>query len=87
MVNELTLFFWGATTCAAGGVALMFGRYWRRSNDRFFLWFAIAFALLAIERIVVLTAREASEASSPFVFVLRLVAFLIIILAIAEKNR
>ncbi len=87
MPSEITLFLWGISACGAGAVSLAFGRYWRRSGDRFFLWFAIAFALLAVERVVVLTVREISEVTSPFSFTLRLIAFVIIIVAIVEKNR
>ena len=87
MELELTHFLSGIFACAAGAIAVAFARFWRRSGDRFFLWFTIAFALLAIERFGAVAANVDPEASAPLAYVLRLLAFLLIIVGIVEKNR
>jgi hypothetical protein len=65
--------------------SLFFLRFWRDSQDRLFALFAAAFALLAVQRTALALTPE-SAASSLF-YVLRLVAFLVIIAAIIDKNR
>lgn len=87
MGSEMVVFAWGFTACACAAVAISFARSFRRSGDRLFAWFALAFALLAAEQVAVLVLREFSVAGSPFVYIVRLVAFLLIIVAIVEKNR
>lgn len=87
MANDLTHFFSGIFFCASSAIALVFARFWRRSADRLFAWFATAFALLAMERLGAVLLNVDPEARSPFAYVLRLVAFLIIIAGIIEKNR
>jgi hypothetical protein len=57
---------------------LFFVRFWRSSRDRLFLFFAIAFALLGI--------IWASLAVVHWVLV-RLIAFLLIIVVVIDKNR
>ncbi len=66
--------------------ALFFLRFWRTSLDRLFLWFAIAFALLAgsYTALAVLPAATDWRAA---VFGIRLIAFCVILFGIFEKNR
>lgn len=87
MTHDLTHFFSGIFFCASAAIALVFARFWRRSGDRLFVWFASAFALLAIERVGAVLLNVDPEARSPFAYVLRLIAFVIIIVGIVEKNR
>jgi uncharacterized membrane protein YidH (DUF202 family) len=87
MVADLTYFLSGVFACASGAIALAFQRFWRRSGDRFFFWFAVAFALLAIERVGAVLTRVDPEATATLPYVLRLLAFLLIIVGIVEKNR
>lgn len=62
--------------------ALFFARFWRESRDRLFAFFCAAFALLAVQRLVTVTQPGNSTA-----YAIRLVAFILIIVAIADKNR
>jgi hypothetical protein len=62
--------------------ALYFLRFWRESRDPLFGWFAAAFALLACQRLLLVTLRE-----SDVLYVVRLAAFILILVAIAQKNR
>lgn len=67
-------------------IALFFLKFWRRTRDRLFALFAIAFALLALQRVAFGLMREWGEAS-PLLYGLRLLAFLLILAAIVDKNR
>ncbi len=69
--------------CVAG---LFFFRFWRRTADRLFALFAASFAILAIQRIALALTVDI-RANSPWLYSLRLVAFLLILAAILEKNR
>lgn len=64
--------------------ALYFLRFWRRSGERLFVFFALAFALLAAQRLglTFLTAID-----SNWLYGTRLVAFLLLLAGILEKNR
>jgi hypothetical protein len=76
----------GATMTAALVVALVFLRYWRQTHDRLFLGFALGFAVFAASRLILAFLDEDDEGRI-FVYGLRLVAFLLILAAIVDKNR
>ena len=79
-------FLLGVTAMGCVVIALFFLRFWRTSGDRFFLLFALGFATFAVNRAVLATlAVDAEERIG--VYVMRLLAFLLIAWAIAEKNR
>lgn len=63
---------------------LVFLRYWRESRDRLFAWFAAAFALLAVQRVLLLAV---DPEYAVVLYAVRAVAFLLIIAAIVDKNR
>ena len=62
--------------------ALFFVRFWRESHDRLFLLFAVAFLLLGVDRVVA-SATSVGDA----VYLIRLIAFVVIVLAVLDKNR
>lgn len=66
--------------------ALFFAKFWRRSGDRLFALFGAAFLLLAAHRLV-LTAAVHAERATTWIYALRLLAFLVILFAIVDKNR
>jgi hypothetical protein len=82
----MILFLHGAimTGCAACG--LFFVRFWKTSRDRLFLWFAFAFWVMAFERVMLALVHPRDE-FKPYVFLIRLVAFAMIVVAIVDKNR
>ena len=65
---------------------LFFFRYWRQTADRLFAIFALAFVVFAASRIVLALLEEGNEART-WVYLLRLVAFLLIVVGIVDKNR
>lgn len=82
----MTSFISGALMMGYVVAALFFLRFWRRTSDRFFLAFAVAFILLAVQR-TVLAATGASVEDARSLYLLRFAAFAVILLAIVAKNR
>ena len=68
--------------CIAG---LYFLRFWKETHDNLFGFFALAFFGLALNRIMITLFRLTSEVPN-YLYVIRLVAFLLILYAILEKN-
>lgn len=67
-------------------VGLFFLRFWKTSRDRLFAMFAAAFLILAVQRLALALTRSMVEEQSGL-YVMRLFAFALIIIAIADKNR
>jgi hypothetical protein len=67
-------------------IALFFLRFWSKSRDRLFLMFSAAFTVLAIQRLAIVLTQEILEQQAPL-YLLRLAAFVVIIIAIIDKNR
>ena len=65
--------------------ALFFVRFWRRTRDDLFLAFGFAFVLMALNQGLPALLNVPSEEQSPF-YLLRLAAFILIIVAIIGKN-
>jgi hypothetical protein len=66
--------------------ALFFAKFWRRSGDTLFAIFAAAFLLLALgQALLALTNVPVEERS--WIYLLRLAAFVLIIVGIVHKNR
>jgi Family of unknown function (DUF5985) len=65
---------------------LFFLRYWSRSRDQLFLAFALAFALLGSGQAILALANIPTEERGA-VYLFRLTAFLLILVAIYRKNR
>jgi len=76
----------GCILTASLVISLFFLKFWVRTGDRLFALFATAFGFLAIERLCISLQAHPNEAS-PKIYVLRLIAFLLILGAIADKNR
>jgi uncharacterized membrane protein len=67
-------------------IALFFLKFWRSSRERLFLMFSGAFAILAVQRLAITLTHEMGEQHAPL-YLLRLFAFVVIIVAIVDKNR
>jgi hypothetical protein len=79
-------FLQAVSATAAWISAAMFLRYWRESRDVLFALFAIAFTLLGMSWAMLSIFNPIADAS-PYVYGLRLLAFLLIIAAVVLKNR
>lgn len=88
MNEHVTLYDFLAGAVALGFMvcALFFLKFWRRTRDELFMAFALAFALLGIGQAVLALANIPTEERGS-VYLIRLLAFLIILLAIVRKNR
>ena len=82
----MTQFMSGAIMMACFVAGLFFFRFWRESRDRLFAIFAVAFWVLGANRIGFIFVDEAEEART-LLYVVRLLAFLLILAAIIDKNR
>jgi hypothetical protein len=75
----------GAIAMTSIVVGFQFLRFWRKSADRFFLFFAMSFLLEGFNRIAMGTFSGLNE-SAPEYYLVRLVAFALILVAILDKN-
>lgn len=76
----------GALAAGYAVAGLFFAKFWSRTRDRLFAIFAVAFWLLAIQRVAIVASDRWLEDATPL-YALRLVAFLLILIAIVDKNR
>lgn len=79
-------FFNGATGMGCLLAAISFAGFYRQTADRLFLLFSLAFGTFAVNRAILALLAEGHEATS-YVYLSRLLAFLLIIYGIVEKNR
>lgn len=79
-------FLQGATAMACGVVGVFFLRFWRETHDRLFVIFAVAFWLMGVNRIGLALLYEVSEHHT-LMYLIRLFAFILILVAIVDKNR
>jgi uncharacterized membrane protein HdeD (DUF308 family) len=77
--------FTGAIAMASFIIALFFLRFWRDSRDRFFLYFALSFGIEGVHRIFSALTYDDNE-DSPLHYLVRLLAYGLILWAILEKN-
>lgn len=82
MINAMLL---GAFIMASIIVGLFFFRFFKGTRDRFFLFFASSFLLEAVTRIITGTTNVPD--GNPFIYLIRLFSYLLIIVAIIDKNR
>lgn len=73
---------------------LIFFKFYKSTGDRFFKFFGFACGLFSIERLALffvtdplLSTPSTNSKPESWVYIIRLVAFLIIVYAILEKNR
>lgn len=66
-------------------IGLYFLRFWRNTKDRFFLYFALSFGIEGVHRIVTTLTFDEHE-DSPLHYLVRLLAYGLILWAILEKN-
>jgi len=82
---ELNQFLLGAIVLGCAMAGLFFLRFWRRTRDRLFLIFGIAFWTLGVNWLVLAFTR--ADEGRTWLYGLRLVAFVLILIGIVDKNR
>ena len=75
----------GAVTLGYLVAALFFARFWKRTRDRLFVAFAIAFVLLALNQALAQWLGAADERVG-YTYLLRVLGFVLILAAIVDKN-
>lgn len=78
-------FMSGALTMGLLLSALFFARFWRKTADRLFLGFAVAFVLLAVNQALAQWLGAADERVG-YTYLLRVLGFVLILAAIVDKN-
>lgn len=81
----MKFFLLGAIAMACAIAALFFFRFWRGTQDRFFLWFGCSFAIEALNRAVFALSSARSEEAALY-YLIRLGSYGLILWAIVEKN-
>jgi hypothetical protein len=79
-------FFYGVAFACSLGAATFFVRFWSSSRDPLFAWFAAAFGLLGAHWAALVGANPDTE-TRPYFYLVRLLAFVLIIIATLQKNR
>lgn len=76
----------GGITVACLLAGLFFLSYWRSSGDRFFVYFMLSFWIQAANHGAMAASSSWSEGSSAQ-YLVRVLAYVLILVAIWEKNR
>jgi hypothetical protein len=79
------MFIYGMITMGYLVAGLFFIKFWTRGRDPLFIIFALAFWLLAASQIL-LAILEIPREEQGWAYILRLLAFALIIVAIIHKN-
>jgi hypothetical protein len=77
----------GAIVMGYAIAGLFFLRFWRETRDRLFLAFAVAFWILGCQRMALVSVPEPAADMVTSLYLIRLAAFVLILLAILDKNR
>lgn len=79
-------FLWGVTAALSGVAALFFARFWRRTRDQLFAFFALGFAALALHWLMLGLLNPGDE-TRHYLYFVRFFAFALVITGIVFKNR
>ena len=82
MTNVLIGYIFAASVV----IALFFFKFWRESGDRLFLAFGVSFLIEGCNRLRFVTLHNPAD-GDPSIYVVRSLAFLLIVIAIVMKNR
>lgn len=86
MTGPATLVALGAIAMECLVAGLLFLRFWRDTHDRLFLLFGLAFSVEAVNRVGLALSPRPNEGDL-FFYIVRLLAFGLILMAILDKNR
>jgi hypothetical protein len=83
-MNEMLI---GAVVTLSVIIGMFFLRFWRNTRDRFFLFLSASFVLQAIDRFLQKGDLEWPGASPVGQYILRILAYALILIAILDKNK
>ena len=76
----------GAVTLGYLVAGAFFLKFWRKTRDRLFLAFGVAFGLLLAVNQILATAIDAGDERVIYAYLLRVLGFVLILAAIVDKN-
>ena len=85
-MSDITSFLQAVSATAAWVSGLFFLRFWHESRDPLFGFFGAAFWLLALSW-GLLGVSSPTEETRPYIYSLRLLAFVLLIVGMIVKNR
>lgn len=85
MNGELVTLAAGALILGYLAAGLFFLRFWRRTRDTLFVWFAVAFWLMAVNQLA-LAFLDVPRDEMHWIYLIRISAFVLILWAIVWKN-
>ena len=84
----MKIYAWGLLTMASLVAALFFLRFWRETRERLFAFFSLAFLGLGATWLgLAIINHPADEAQQEYAYIVRLLAFVILLIGIIDKNR
>jgi hypothetical protein len=86
MTDRLIAFLQAVSATGAWVCGLCFLRFWRASRDALFAFFAGAFWLMALSWVLLALINPTGD-GRPYVYAVRLLAFLLILAGMVSKNR
>lgn len=84
-MNILEAFLLGVIATSSLTAGVFFLRFWKKTRDLLFLAFGLAFVIEGLNRCALLFLKHPNE-GSPYIYIVRLLAFLLILAAILHKN-
>jgi len=84
-VSILEAFLLGVIATSSLIAGVFFLKFWKKTRDSLFLAFSLAFFVEGLNRSAVLFLAKPNE-GSPYIYIVRLLAFLLILAAILHKN-
>ncbi|KAB2908595.1 MAG: hypothetical protein F9K40_04235 [Kofleriaceae bacterium] len=87
MSDSLRLILFGGLIASCFFASVFFFRFWSRTRDRFHLFFASAMILLGVNWGAVAATTTADSEPHSELYLARLLAFVLILVAIVDRNR
>lgn len=84
-MTRLVPFLLGVIAASWLIAGVFFLKFWRKTRDSLFLAFGLAFLIEGVNRCAMLSLEKPNE-GSPYIYGVRLLAFLLILAAILRKN-
>jgi len=81
----ISIYLLGVTAAASFTAFVFFLRFWRDTKDSLFAAFALFFFVEGLNRVVLSVMPHPSE-GSPWIYVARLIALIVLLGAIVRKN-